>query len=379
MRTPTRNLARQMGITFLLLAATVAAAAQDFPAAPAQLPDQLQLPAAGADAPTAQAASATAPLLEFKDSDVKFALRDLIAILKDNRHEGWVLVAYPDPKTHRPLIGAGFSLDLPRREHPQRDPLNPHPFLEPSSADLWQAAGLDPERLQNLLGEFRQRMAAAKTAKRYRIRMGALAPQITDGDATELLRIAVIQAISNARAYCRSFDALTAPQQMALTQLVYQMGVNLEEFSEFLKLINSGTGAAAALEITALADADAETSSAGNSLEGQSSGDNHPVAPAAVASTDPEYWKTVQHSLIESQWARVYRARAVSVIAMLDPKYSDDPAIAEHRVSAVLRPAVAHGRRSRSTAARTVLASSKSRGATAARKTRRARRAKRKA
>ena len=32
----------------------------------------------------------------------------------------------------------------------------------------------------------------------------------------------------------RNFDELTGPQQMAMAQLVYQMGVNLEHFSAFL-------------------------------------------------------------------------------------------------------------------------------------------------
>ena len=99
---------------------------------------QFSLPsAAAADKPAAggmQDAPTIEPLLQFKDSEVKFALTELMDILRDNKHEGWVLVAYPDPGTHRPLIGAGFSLDLPEREHLQRDPLNPHPFLEPSSA-----------------------------------------------------------------------------------------------------------------------------------------------------------------------------------------------------------------------------------------------------
>ena len=40
------------------------------------------------------------------------------------------------------------------------------------------------------------------------------------------------------RAYCRVFDQLTASQQMALSQLVFQMGVNLEEFTQFLSAIN---------------------------------------------------------------------------------------------------------------------------------------------
>ena len=386
MRIPTRLLARQIGRTFLLLAAAVAAAGQDSPA-----PDQLQSPAAGSEPPAAQTAPATAPLLEFKDSDVKFALRDLMDIVKDNRHEGWVLVAYPDPKTRRPLIGAGFSLDLPEREHPQRDPLNSHPFLEPSSAELWQAAGLDAERLQNLLGEFHQRLAAAASPRKYRKRMGTWAPQVTDEEAARLLRIALIQAIYNARGYCRDFDSLTASQQMALSQLVYQMGVNLEQFSGFLKLINSGASTAAAAELIASGTssesepgastaAGADATLDGNAAQSESStrtssesSTETSVAPGAAAGTDPEYWREVQRSLIESQWARVYRARAVSVIAMLDPGYSEAPVIAERRVSAVLRPAVTRGHGNRSGAGHTVLAASKSRGAAAGRKTRRAR------
>src|ERR1022692_1788543 len=90
--------------------------------------------------------SAVEQLLAFRDTEVKFDLRNLMEVLRDRRHEGWVLASYPDPKTRRPLIGAGFSLDLPPRDHPQRDPLNPHLFLEPSSAELWQAAGLKSER-----------------------------------------------------------------------------------------------------------------------------------------------------------------------------------------------------------------------------------------
>src|SRR5664280_3625547 len=93
------------------------------------------------------------PLFDFKDSDIKFSLNSLMSVLRDSRHEGWVLAAYPDPKTSRPLIGAGFGLDVAATEHIQRDPLNPHPFLEPSTAQLWQAAGLDSARLQNILDQ----------------------------------------------------------------------------------------------------------------------------------------------------------------------------------------------------------------------------------
>ena len=105
---------------------------------------------------------------------------------------------------------------------------------------------------------------------------------------------------------------------MALSQLVYQMGVNLEEFSQFLSLINRDTFDQSELQMPA---------------EG-----------------DQGYWKTVQLSLVQSQWARAYRNRAISVIAMLDPRYADSPAAAERSVSANLLPAVVHRRRGRSVA-----------------------------
>jgi len=44
-------------------------------------------------------------------------------------------------------------------------------------------------------------------------------------------------------------------------------------------------------------------------------------------------------SLVQSQWARLYRARATAVIAMLDPAYSANPAGAEHSIGAILHPA----------------------------------------
>jgi len=268
---------------------------------------------------TASETASVQALLDFKTSDVKFNLQELTEILRDRRHEGWVLAAYPDPKTHRPLIGAGFSLDLPARNHPQRDPLNPHSFIEPSSAELWQASGLEPARLQAILDRFSHQYAKWKY-KGYRKRIKTLTAEITDDEATMLLRISAIQAAYNARAYCRNFDQLGASQQMALSQLVYQMGVNLEQFSQFLALINTDSSI--------------------------------PDAGAGNATPDTEHWKAVQASLIHSQWARLYRTRAIAVIAMLDPQYPDDPAIAERRVGATLRPAVGHRRRSRAAVSR---------------------------
>ena len=283
---------------------------------PARLePDPHAAPLA-VEVPTALEATDAEPLLDFKDSDIKFRLDDLMDILRDRRHEGWVLAAYPDPKTSQPLIGAGFSLDLPARDHPQRDPLNAHPFLEPSSAGLWQAAGLEPDRLQGILAIFNQRMTQW-TKKRFRASLKSLERDINDDEANQLLRIGLIQAIYNAKAYCRNFDNLTASQQMAVTQLVYQMGVNLEEFTKFLGLINGDSE-------------DAETT----------------------------HWKAVQQSLVQSQWARLYRTRAVAVIAMLDPQYAKNPKVAERRVGAVLRPAVVHRRKGKAKSSRQLASNS---------------------
>jgi len=315
---------------FALLAYAVSSPefAQEAPAPLSVLQEAMQTtaaPARNADLPVAPAPSAVQLLTAFKDSDVKFDIGDLMDLLRDRKHEGWVLAAYPDPKTGQPLIGAGFSLDLPEREHPQRDPLNPHPFLEPSSADLWQAAGLDPARLKDILGQFNDRLASLGMRK-FRKKIRTLEPQIAGDEATLLLRVGAIQAIYNARAYCRYFDDLTASQQMAMSQLVYQMGVNLEEFSQFLSLINTGSeaGTSGALQLRASVAADAA------------------------------YWKSVQQSLIHSQWARLYRVRALSVIAMLDPDYSADPRMAERRVGLTMRPAVLHRWRSRGGAMRNV-------------------------
>ncbi|HZD51204.1 MAG TPA: hypothetical protein VE178_20865 [Silvibacterium sp.] len=257
-----------------------------------------------------------APLFDFKDSDIKFNLERLMETLRDQRHEGWVLAAYPDPNTHRPLIGAGFSLDLEAREHPQTDPLNPHPFYEPSSAQLWQAAGLDPALLQKVLDEFNHDVNTW-TMRQYRrkIRTQALARQLTEEEATRLLRISAIQAVYNAKAYCRNFDQLTGPQQMALSQLVFQMGVNLEEFVQFRDAINGDSYQTVSL------------SSAGSS---------------GGTATDAEHWKAVQGTLMDSQWAHRYSDRASTVIAMFDPNYLDDPSGAERRVEAVLHPPSKH-------------------------------------
>jgi hypothetical protein len=259
------------------------AAGQTSPSASPKLPsqpDSLSGPSSSI-APNADPAPlipSSRLLFDFKDFDIKFHLQTLMNILRDPKHEGWVLAPYPDPKTSRPLIGAGFGLDVVATEHLQRDTLNPHPFIEPSSAQLWQAAGLDAERLQQILDQF-DRDLEAWTKKKYRrkIRTHALRPVITEEEATRLLRISSIQAVQNARAYCRGFDQLTASQQMALSQLVFQMGVNLEEFVQFLGAINGESNESASLQ---------------------------PNTSNISMETENDHWQTVQRTLIESEWAR---------------------------------------------------------------------------
>ena len=314
--TLTRRLIPAITLLASMLIAGKLASGQTSPslAAPHSLPQSSQnLPLENQSklllAITPRVSSPLQPLLDFKDSDIKFNLRSLMSTLRDSEHEGWVLAVYPDPKTSRPLIGAGFSLDLPVREHPQTDPLNPTPFLEPSSAQLWQAAGLDSQRLQTILNQFDQDLAAwSKRNFQRKIRTHDLTPDLTDREATQLLRVSAIQAVHNARAYCREFDQLTGPQQMALSQLVFQMGVNLEEFTHFLGAINDDP---------AFRDA--------SLLPGETE-------------TGAQHWKNVQSMLIQSDWARRYSTRAVAVIAMFDPNYDNDPWAAERKVRAQVHP-----------------------------------------
>ncbi len=145
-------------------------------------------PASGQTSELPAAAPSLQPLLDFKDPDIKFHLRSLMNILRDRDHEGWVLAAYPDPSTGKPLIGAGFSLEVAATDHPQSDSHNPNLFLEPSSAQLWQAAGLDPDRLQAILDRF-NRDLDVWTKKGYsrRVKANALRPELTVEEATSLL------------------------------------------------------------------------------------------------------------------------------------------------------------------------------------------------
>ena len=50
------------------------------------------------------------------------------------------------------------------------------------------------------------------------------------------------------------------------------------------------------------------------------------------------------------QWARKYSTRAITVIAMFDPDYVENPAAAEKRVKAVLKPAKHKHKKTKKTA-----------------------------
>jgi hypothetical protein len=170
---------------------------------------------------------------------------------------------------------------------------------------------------------------------------------------------------------------MNGPQQMAMAQLVYQMGLNLQHFNAFLTMINPDQGATAqaataqaaavqseavqseAVQATTVQDATPQDAAADSTMFAQAVSD----ATAEPVSLDQsaDYWLNVQKSLMGSQWAHKYRTRAIAVIAMLDPAYRDDPTAAEQRVGAVLRPAVVHRRRSHAATTRQV-ASTKHRG-----------------
>jgi hypothetical protein len=116
---------------------------------------------------------------------------------------------------------------------------------------------------------------------------------------------------------------------MALSQLVFQMGTNLEQFVQFLDALNDNDNARELAQLDGYME------------------------------SYPEHWKTVEGTLIDSQWARRYSGRAAAVIAMFDPEYSRGPNEAEQRIEATLRPPASPRPRSRSTATLRVASYSK--------------------
>ena len=77
---------------------------------------------------------------------------------------------------------------------------------------------IDLQQLQAILERFDRDLKAWDTKTfRKKIKAHELLPEVTDDEATRLLRISALQAIHNAKAYCVDFDRLTASQQMALS------------------------------------------------------------------------------------------------------------------------------------------------------------------
>jgi len=125
----------------------------------------------------------------------------------------------------------------PRRT-PTARPAQSHAFIEPSSAQLWQAAGLDPEKLQTILEQYDRDLDAWKKKNfRRKIRTHELSPSSLPKRPPSYFASLPYKLLQRP-GLLRMFDQLTASQQMALSQLVFQMGVNLEEFTQFLSVVN---------------------------------------------------------------------------------------------------------------------------------------------
>ncbi len=268
-------------------------------------------------------------LFPFKDSDIKFKMEDMMGLLRDGDHESWRLTAYPDANSPGvALIGAGFNLsvtaDLSNTPGDPRDPYqyNAKARKEPSSRTLWEAAGLDGKKLDQVLEHFERHKKRFGRSRLAFATLDMLSHDITEEEATRLLYVSARQAVHNAMAYAKDFDQMTGPQQMGMSQLVYQMGSHLapwtdgrgEEhrgFQNFLDVVN-------------------DTSYRQASAPG-AAGD-----PKAARKAETEHWETVREHLIDSHWYRKYNTRAVEVVAMFDPDYDPrKPEIAEKQVRAL--------------------------------------------
>jgi GH24 family phage-related lysozyme (muramidase) len=255
------------------------------------------------------------------DADMGFDRNDLIRRL--NHFESMVLTAYPDPKTHLPLIGAGFSLRIaPKPPHVQIDTSNPVQFIEPQPKDLWVAAGLDPKRFDDILTQFDKNARAMGYNKLHAAAVNKRLPaDISPEEADRLTHVAIQQSVHNAWAYYSKdkYSALKPSQKEALAHMVFQMGVNLEGFVTFLNKLND------------------------NHLRSSKPSPEHALEAADAAGGD--FWETLQRSMIHSKWFKMYRkdnnahkyheSRAIAVLAMLDPHYENDPDLAERKVLAM--------------------------------------------
>lgn len=245
----------------------------------------------------------------FSTHQIKFSLDDMMRDIEN--HEGRMLAAYPDPEGKVALIGAGFNLGVMKEitRDADSDPyrFNGHARKEPSSEALWQMAGLHSSKLHEIQKRMEGHLEADQQARpsvasrilrRFSRRLAEeFSADITNTQSRALLYVSSRQATYNAMAYSSDFANLTQSQQMGMSELVFQMGSNLEKFEKFLGKLND------------------------------------PPVPSATPEEVRQHWRDVQSELVDSAWFKTYHKRAVRVTAMMDPNYDFyNPAIAEAKV-----------------------------------------------
>jgi len=142
-------------------------------------------------------------------------------------YEGELLHPYPD-KVGIITIGCGFNMEKHAVDHPDDSyAYNSMRRVDPSGEEVWRLADI-PENFHEVLAS-----AHAPVNRRRTI-----SPQ----SAENLLEISLDQAIHNAGAYFRHFNAMTDRQQEAAVYLVYNMGTHLENHPDFLAASNREEG-----------------------------------------------------------------------------------------------------------------------------------------
>jgi GH24 family phage-related lysozyme (muramidase) len=142
-------------------------------------------------------------------------------------YEGELLHPYPD-KVGIITIGCGFNMEKHVMDHPD-DPYtyNSMQRVDPSGEEVWRRAGI-PENFQEVFASVHAPVSQRRT----------ISPQ----SAEKLLEMSLDQAIHNAGAYFRNFNAMNGRQQEAAVYLVYNMGTHLENHPDFLQAANREEG-----------------------------------------------------------------------------------------------------------------------------------------
>jgi GH24 family phage-related lysozyme (muramidase) len=143
------------------------------------------------------------------------------------KYEDGIPYPYKD-SSHITTIGYGFNMEKHTMDHPN-DPYayNNMQRVDPSGEEVWRLVGI-PENFQEVL-------ASVHAPVNQR-------PTISPQSAETLLEVSLDQAIHNAGAYFRHFNAMTDRQQEAAVYLVYNMGTHLENHPKFLEASNREEG-----------------------------------------------------------------------------------------------------------------------------------------